>query len=331
MQCRECRKWMQPYLVQTLRGKRKADFERHLDECGQCAQELAAQQEIIELLHRLPAPVPPVDLSARIKLMAEAALNPPASAARGSVSAYLKLAGACAAALLLAVGTVVLLGPPGAQRDQLSPAVAPVAAVAPREPAISQQAAVTASSAAVARRTGVSLSRPSRLKPPHRAQVVSHHAAAGGSVSAAAPPVRESPGGRSGVVAPAVRPAHPEELGPTVVSTLDKAPSIRVVQTADEQEACVPVVLAEATARTGPSRERPPARVETAGLGAADEAAGTLVGTLLANAVVNRYVREAVIESDATIMALATSAPASPSNVSLVVREAEGEEINNGW
>ncbi len=328
MQCRECRKWMQPYLAETLPGKRREDFDRHLSECAHCARELAAKQEIIELLHELPAPTPPADLSVRIKLMADAALSPSAQVTRRPVAAYLKLAGAGAAALLLAMATVVLLGPPGPQRAQPVVAVAPVAH---RDATISEQVDTTPPSVVVVERTRPSLSRPSRLRPAPRARVVPDHAAPKSSASVAERLVEENPGGRTASIMPAVVPPPAEHSGPTVVNVLDKAPSARMVQTADERDACVPVILAEAAPRTGPSRGGGPAPTATTGRGAADEAAGTLVGTLVANAVVNRYVREAVIESDATIMLLATSAPASLSDVGFLVREAEDEEANNGW
>jgi hypothetical protein len=66
-----------------------------------------------------------------------------------------------------------------------------------------------------------------------------------------------------------------------------------------------------AAPRTGPSAAVTPAVAETDDEPSDNVAAQNLVGAVVANTLVSRYVRDAVIESDDTIMALTTSAPTS--------------------
>ncbi len=330
MECRECRERMQLYLAEALPGRWAAAFEEHIAECGECARELASSREIIELLQEMPAPVPPADLASRIKAAASAAIIRPEPAARRPIAAYLKFAGASAAALLLAVGTLTLLGPPGSKHDTRGPSVTPVAAVGHAKSVVSEPAALRSVVTAVPLPAQPALPRATRAKPVRHHRAVTVAGTRPGPSPARVAPIHEvaSTSPRRAVTPAASLPPS-SDAGPTVVSALDRAPNVRVLRTVREEGACVPVTLVCAALRTGPAHASTPARVVPTDDAAEDFAAHTLIGTVVANAVVNRYVREALIESDAMLMSLATSAP--PPTINHLVREDEAEETTNGW
>ncbi len=309
MKCRECRERMQRYLAQALPGKWAEAFEQHIAQCAHCTRELEENRQIIALLQRAPAPTPPPDLSARIKAAAGPVFRQPQPAARRAPAAYLKVAAACAAVLVIAVAAFVLLRGNFPRHGVVQPAVTPVAAVSSEQP-IEPAELVSRAHPAVAARPALVEAVASPVGPVrrrHRRPVVSRGV---DHVSAVTSP---------GVPPPTPVPAESSGLRPQVVSAVDKAPSLRAVRTAEECNARVPVTLASAALRTGPSA---PVSVATAYEEAPEAAiAQTLVGTVVANAVVNRYFQEAVIESDATLVALTTSAPASM--IEVVAKESE--------
>ena len=311
MKCRECRKRMQRYLAQALPGKWTEDFEQHIAQCAHCARALEENRQIIALLQQAPAPIPHPDLSARIKAATGVVFRQPQPAAQRAPAAYLKVAAACAAVLVIAVAAFVLLRGSFPRRDAVQPAVTPVAAVSGEQPIEPEELVARAGSAVAVRPALVEAVAPpaNPVHRRHRRPVVSR---AVDRISAAPIP---------GVAPPARAAAESSGLRPQVVSAVDKAPSLRAVRTAEERSAHVPVLLASAAPRTGP-RGPASAPAATAHEEAPEAAiAQTLVGTVVANAVVNRYFQEAIIESDATLVALMTSAPASM--IEVIAKESE--------
>ena len=82
-----------------------------------------------------------------------------------------------------------------------------------------------------------------------------------------------------------------------------------MVRTAEVCSAQPPSYLVMAAARVDSGSELSPAKAQPSQAVQEDLAGRTLVGTVVANAVVSQYVREAIIESNKTMLALTTSAP----------------------
>jgi len=105
MKCGECRERMGLYLAEALTGHWIEQFEQHIANCPDCARELREKQQVLIMLHNLPAPTPSEDLATRIKAAARAQLRQPEPQVRSAY--YLKVAAACAV-VVLAVGVGVI-------------------------------------------------------------------------------------------------------------------------------------------------------------------------------------------------------------------------------
>ena len=117
-------------------------------------------------------------------------------------------------------------------------------------------------------------------------------------------------------------PIEEKPAGPGAVK-LARAGSGQMMRTAEVRSARPPNYLVQAAARVDSGAELSLARTDATQAAQVEVAGRTLVGTVVANAVVSQYVREAIIESDKTMMALTTSAPASL--IEVVAKEAETE------
>ena len=98
-----------------------------------------------------------------------------------------------------------------------------------------------------------------------------------------------------------------------------------MMRTAEVRSARPPSYLVQAAARVDSGGELSQTRTDSMQAARAELTGRTLVGTVVANAVVSQYVREAIIESDKTMMALTTSAPTSLIEVTATDAEAEVE------
>ncbi len=289
MKCRQCRERMSLYLAEALTGNWIEEFEQHIADCPDCAQELSEKQQILQLLHQLPAPSPPKDLSTRVKAAARSQKSYPVPQVRPAY--YLKVAAACAV-VVLAVGVGVVWRAPST-RQATAPSTAPdeMMVASERHPAVAETAALPTVKTALAKSEESAEPSTTMASLPHRSR----------AVSARPLPQASLP-----------EPAEEKEnaKGPDAVK-LAKAGSARLVRTAEVRSARPPSYLVQAAARVDAGSELSLARAESAQAVKADLAGRTLVGTVVANAVVSQYVREAIIESDKTMLALTTSAPAS--------------------
>ncbi len=315
MECRQCQERMDLYLVEALAGRWIEQFEQHIAECQDCAHELQQKQQLLELLHRLPAPTPPEDLSARIKAAAEAQLHRPQPQVRPVY--YVKVAAACAV-VVLAVGVGVVWRAPSVRQALAPPTVpAEMTMAAERQPTVAETATLPTVKTALAKpeepaepATAV-VSLPYALR--SSAERPEWHVASIESITLETSSVEES------VTAESAAPKGP--AGPEL--KLARVPSARLVRTAEVRNAQMPTNLVKAAARVDTGSQLSLARTESAQAVQEDLAARTLVGTVVANAVLSQYVREAVIESDKTMMALTTSAPNSM--IEVTARDAEAE------
>lgn len=315
MRCRKCREQMQLYLAELLSEKRAKEFEQHLAQCAECASEFAKNQQIMALLQNLPALQPPADISPRIKGAARALMRHSQPSAPRPIAPYLKVAAACAATLVLAVGMWFVLGPLGLEQRTVEPSVAAVGAERSINPKNAEHPPVSSPSIVAASASGQSSQSPgyvSRQQPQDRNQIMSEAVAQDDSPSTGVVAVAEDADSQSGqpktVVASAMSSSN---LRPTLVSEADHPSHIHLLlRTAQEREACVPVTLAIAAPRTGlwpqSAQHATQARRESP---TESRLAQSLVGTVVANMVVNQYVRETVMEGDITMMSLATAQP----------------------
>jgi len=303
MKCRQCRERMSLYLAEALVGNWIEEFEQHIADCPDCAQELSQKQQLLEMLHNLSAPTPSEDLSTRIKAAARVQLRQPEPQMRPAY--YLKVAAACAV-VVLAVGIGVVWRAPSA-RQSLTPTTAPagMTVAAERQPAVAQTSTLPAVKTALAKPEDTVEHSTTVASLPHRLRAES------------ATPQPEASSHELG--------DEKDELAGTGVVRLAKAGSARVVQTAEVRNARTPSYLVRAAARVDSGSKLSLARAESAQAVQEDLAGRTLVGTVVANAVVSQYVREAIIESDKTMMALTTSAPASLIEVTAKDAEAQVE------
>ncbi len=303
MECRECRERMDLYMAGALAGRWIEQFEQHLADCPRCARWLEQKQQLLTMLHGLPAPAPPEHLSSRIKAAAEAQLRHPEPQVRPAY--YLKVAAACAV-VVLTVGIGVVWRAPSA-RQAAAPSFSSdeVTVAAERSP----RGAETPTMSAALRAT----SKPAELVEPTTVVASLAHAPRSSSER----PQRQAASAES--IAPD---ASRIEESMTVGSAapkghvepelrLARAPSAGMVRTAEVRSAQTPTSLVRAAARVDSGGQLSLPEPEPTRVVERDLAARTLVGTVVANAVVSQYVREAVIESDKTIMALMTSAPSS--------------------
>ncbi len=317
MECRQCRERMSLYLAEALTGKWIEEFEQHLADCSDCAQELSEKQQILQLLHQLPAPSPPKDLSTRVKAAARSQMLYPEPQVRPAY--YLKVAAACAV-VVLAVGAGVVLRAPSA-RQATAPPTAPdeMKVVAEQQPAVTETATLPTVKTAFAKSEELAESSTVVASLPHRLRAKSAASQPRGSspvlVSSEMSGVEESR-----TTEPA---GEKEELAWPGAVKLARAGSAQMMRTAEVRSARPPSYLVHAAARVDSGSELSLARTESAQAVQEDLAGRTLVGTVVANAVVSQYVREVIIESDETMLALTTSAPASLFEVT--ARDAEAE------
>ncbi len=317
MKCRQCRERISLYLADALVGKWIEQFEQHIADCPDCAQELSEKQQILQLLHQLPAPTPSEDLSARIKAAARAQLRRPEPQMRPAY--YLKVAAACAVVLLVVGAGVVWRAP--STRQAPAPPTAPdgMMVAAERQPPTTETSVLPTVKTALPKPeelAGPSTTMAS-LRPSPRAESVTPPSQASARELASFE--------RSGVVESMIpRPIEEKDklVGPGVIK-LARVDSARMMRTAEVRSSQPPSYLVQAAARVDSGRELSLARAESAQAAHAELAGRTLVGTVVANAVISQYVREAIIESDETMMALTTSAPASL--IEVVAKEAEAE------
>ncbi len=312
MKCRQCRERMSLYLAEALVGNWIEQFEQHIADCPDCAQELSQKQQLLEMLHNLSAPTPSEDLSTRIKAAAQAQLRRPVPQMRPAY--YLKVAAACAV-VVLAVGMGVVWRAPSA-RQALAPPTAPaeMTVAAERQPVVAETSALPALKTVLAK--SEESAEPSTVVAslPHRLR----------AESAALQPPASSPAPVSSEISGVEKSRTTESVGPGAV-TLARAGSARMMRTAEVRSARPPSYLVQAAARVDSGGRLSLARTNSAQAARTELAGRTLVGTVVANAVVSQYVREAIIESDKTMLALTTSAPASLIEVTATNGEAEVE------
>ena len=303
MECRECRERMDLYMAGALAGRWSEQFEQHLADCPRCALRLEQKQQLLKMLHDLPAPAPPEGLSRRIKAAAEAQLRHPEPQVRPAY--YLKVAAACAV-VVLAVGIGVVWRAPSA-RQAAAPSFssAEVTVAAERSP----RGAETPTMSAALRAT----SKPAESAEPPTVMAILPHALRTSSER----PQRQVASAESTapVTSRIEESVTVESAGPKGPAgaklKLARAPSAELVLTAEVRSAQTPTNLVRAASRVDYDGQLSLPEPEPIRVVERDLAARTLVGTVVANAVVSQYVREAVIESDRTMMALMTSAPSS--------------------
>jgi len=312
MKCGECRERMGLYLAEALTGNWIEQFEQHIANCPDCARELREKQQVLIMLHNLPAPTPSEDLATRIKAAARAQLRQPEPQVRSAY--YLKVAAACAV-VVLAVGVGVIWRAPFARQAMApTPAPAEMTVAAERQPSVAEISVVPAAKTALARSEKLAERSTAVASLPHRL-----HAS-----SAARQPQTSSPalaGPATGGVGGSMT---AEPVGPGSVE-LSWAGGAQMMRTAEVRSARPPKYLVQAAARVDSGSKLSLARTDSTQAAQTELAGRTLVGTIVANAVVSQYVREAIIESDKTMMALTTSAPASLIEVTARNDEAQAE------
>ncbi len=298
MKCRQCRERMSLYLAEALVGNWTEQFEQHIADCPDCAQELSQKQQLLEMLHNLSAPTPSEDLAARIKAAAQVQLRQPQPQMQPAY--YLKVAAACAV-VVLAVGIGVVWRVPSV-RQALAPTTAPaeMTLAAERQPAVAETAALPTVETAPARPEELAEPSTAVASLPHRLRAES--AAPQPEASSPAPVGRETSGVEESRTT--------ESVGPAAVK-LARVDSAHMMRTAEVRSARPPSYLVQAAARVDSGGELSLANTDSAQAARPELAGRTLVGTVVANALVSQYVREAIIESDKTMLALTTSAPAS--------------------
>ncbi len=312
---------MDLYLAEALTGHWIEQFERHIADCPDCAQELDQKRQLLEMLHNLSAPAPPEDLATRIKAAAQERLRQPIPQVRPAYAYYLRIAAACAV-VVVAVSVGVVWRAPSA-RQALTPPAAPaeMTVAAQRQPSVVETSAspaaktVLAKSAQSVKRGAVVASLPRRLH--------AESATPRPQPSAAAPVSFEtSAAGESRT--PELVEEKQETSGPDSVE-LSRAGGAQMMLTAEIRTARPPKYLVQAAPRVDSGTEPSLAKGEPAETVQAELVGRTLVGTVVANAVVSQYVRDAIIESDKTMMALTTSAPASLIEVTATNGEVQTE------
>jgi hypothetical protein len=116
MQCSKYREWIQELTDGTLGSIRKAELDRHVDECAQC-REFAAD---VLLIRETAASLQPIDPPDRVwlqlagRLRQEGRVKPPAT--RPVTSSRRVALLAIAAALVLAIGSSILMVLPSSRR-----------------------------------------------------------------------------------------------------------------------------------------------------------------------------------------------------------------------
>ena len=285
MECRECRQEMHRYLAEALPARWVEQFEGHISACPECRGELQHSQQVLAMLRKLPAPIPPPALAERIKSAARANLHQPQAVTARPAYAY--LAAAVGAVALVGMALFTAVHAPWHAPEVRS---AIVSAVKPAPLPGREETRYAAANAT--RLVGVSAPMARRYPAVHRAGPAPTASALTGS-------------SRDAASGPQLR----------LTTELAKPPSARLTWAVGERTARVPLTLVAAAARTGPS----PSPAVTALAGEEerrdDVAAQTLVGTVVASALIGNYVRNSIIESDATVLALTTSSPAPATEV----------------
>ena len=317
MKCRQCRERMSLYLAEALVGNWIEQFEQHIADCPDCAQELSQKQQLLAMLHNLSAPAPSEDLSTRIKAAAQAQLRQPQPQMRPAY--YLKVAAACAV-VVLAVGMGVVWRAPSV-RQALAPPTAPaeMMVAAGRQPTVVETAALPTVKTALARSEESPELSTAVVSLPHRLRAES--ATLQSPVSSPVPAGPETSGVEESMTTEPVE----EKLAEPGAVTLARGGSAEMMRTAEVRSARPPNYLVQAAARVDSGGELSLANTDSAQAARPELAGRTLVGTVVANALVSQYVREAIIESDKTMLALTTSAPASLIEVTARDGEAEVE------
>jgi len=310
MKCQQCRERMGLYLAEALTGHWIEQFEQHIASCPDCARELSEKQQLLIMLHNLPASTPSEDLAIRIKAAARAQLRQPEPQVRSAY--YLKVAAACAV-VVLAVGVGVVWRAPSARQAMApTPAPAEMTVAAERQPAVAQPSTLPAVKTALTKSEDSVEHSTTVASLPHRLHAES--------------PARQSQVPSSALVGPVtsgVEESMTNEPVEPVSVELSWAGGAQMIRTAEVRSARPPKYLVQAAARVDSGSNLSPAKLEPAQTVQAELAGRTLVGTVVANAVVSQYVREAIIESDKTMMALTTSAPGSL--IEVVAKDAEAE------
>ncbi len=303
MKCRQCRERMSLYLAEALVGNWTEQFEQHIADCPDCAQELSQKQQLLEMLHNLSAPTPSEDLAARIKAAVQVQLRQPQPQMQPVY--YLKVAAACAV-VVLAVGIGVVWRVPSV-RQALAPTTAPaeMTLAAERQPAVAETAALPTVETAPARPEELAEPSTAVASLPHRLRAES----AALQSPASSPALVSSE--MSGVEESRTTESVEDKLAAPGAVKLARGGSAHMMRTAEVRSARPPSYLVQAAARVDSGGELSLANTDSAQAARPELAGRTLVGTVVANAVVSQYVREAIIESDKTMMALTTSAPAS--------------------
>ena len=79
MTCERVRRWLPGYLDGALpagaRSETHAMIGRHLEQCGECREELQAYQTMSSLMSQVQRPAPPADLALRIRVAAAQRLD----------------------------------------------------------------------------------------------------------------------------------------------------------------------------------------------------------------------------------------------------------------
>ncbi len=317
MKCRQCRERMNLYLAEALVGNWIEQFEQHIADCPDCAQELSQEQQLLEMLHNLSAPTPSEDLSTRIKAAARVQLRQ--SEAQMRPAYYLKVAAACAV-VVLAVGVGVVWRAPSA-RQALAPPTAPaeMTRAAERQPAVAGIPTLPALKTALAKPEKSVETSTVVASLPHRLRAESAT-----PQPEASPPALAGPETSGVEESMTTEPIEEKLIGPGAVR-LARAGRGQMMRTAEVRSARPPNYLVQAAARVDSGSELSLANTDAAQAAQVELAGRTLVGTVVANAMVSQYVREAIIESDETMLTLTTSAPGSLIEVTARDGEAQAD------
>lgn len=301
MTCRQFRERIQLYLAEALPGKWSEQMEAHARNCEACPQALAQARHTLGLLHSLEAPTPPEQLPSRIKAAVRAAAGPRPVPVR-SRSRPGPVLVAAGAALVILIGVLVVTSTihrPSEPTPRVAsvPLEPKVIAARPSEPEASASGLSPAPvSTAPARR--------SPQVPPVRlttAQVKSFGKDSRVAQESVAELADETEAKRSDEIMP--------PSAPVVVSSGARTE----MQVAALARAQIPISLAQSAPRTDLVSKSTAAEPPMAPTTVEDnELAAALVSGVVANILVDKYVQEAVVGGNETLLRLVTSTPAAP-------------------
>ncbi len=307
MNCRQFRERIQLYLAEALPGKWSEQMKVHGADCDECREALAQARHILDRLHSLETPTPPQQLASRIKAAVRAVArskSEPARRWRWSIPTQYqsKLALAAVAACAVVV-TMVVTSPYNPYRltpRLISSPQPEVIAKAPSEPEVSAPALSPApASIAPASRLG-------QIGPTRRA-------AASAEPTGGRPGVAQKPVARSQGETETESSDQPPPAPKPVVVLAPTGGIDSKVQVAALPQVQIPVSVTQAALHTDLARESPTAEAPTDLLAAEDnDLTGALVSGVVANILVDKYVQEAVIGADETLLRVVTSTPVAP-------------------